>query len=38
VEQQERSMKRSLRSWLWRVPLDREVDEELDPHIELRTR
>jgi putative ABC transport system permease protein len=38
VEQQERSMKRSLRSWLWRVPLDREVDEELALHIELRTR
>ncbi|HEY9464397.1 MAG TPA: ABC transporter permease [Vicinamibacterales bacterium] len=31
-------MKRSLRSWLWRVPLDREVDEELALHIELRTR
>ncbi len=31
-------MKRSLRSWLWRVPLDREVDEELAFHIEMRTR
>ena len=31
-------MKRSLRSWLWRVPLDQEVDEELAFHIELRTR
>ena len=31
-------MKRSLRSWLWRVPLDQEVDEELALHIELRTR
>src|SRR5688572_4619210 len=31
-------MKRSLRSWLWRVPLDQEVDEELSLHIELRTR
>ena len=31
-------MKRSLRSWLWRVPLDQEVDEELGLHIELRTR
>jgi len=31
-------MKRSLRSWLWRVPLDQEVDEELAHHIELRTR
>ena len=33
-----RSMKRSLRSWLWRVPLDQEVDEELALHIEMRTR
>jgi|SoiMethySBSTD1v2_1073268.scaffolds.fasta_scaffold00103_43 putative ABC transport system permease protein len=31
-------MKRSLRSWLWGVPLDQEVDEELSLHIELRTR
>ena len=31
-------MKRSLRSWLWRVPIDREVDEELAFHIEMRTR
>jgi putative ABC transport system permease protein len=31
-------MKRSLRSWLWKVPLDQEVDEELGLHIELRTR
>ena len=31
-------MKRSLRSWLWRVPLEREVDEELDLHVEMRTR
>ena len=31
-------MKRSLRSWLWRVPLDQEVDEEFALHIELRTR
>jgi putative ABC transport system permease protein len=31
-------MKRSLRSWLWRVPLDQEVDEELEFHIEMRTR
>jgi putative ABC transport system permease protein len=31
-------MRRSLRSWLWRVPLDQEVDEELALHIELRTR
>ena len=29
---------RSLRSWLWRVPLDREVDEELAFHLEMRTR
>lgn len=31
-------MKRSLRSWLWRVPLDREVDEEIAFHLEMRTR
>jgi putative ABC transport system permease protein len=31
-------MKRLLRSWLWRVPVDREIDEELDLHIEMRTR
>jgi putative ABC transport system permease protein len=31
-------MKRSLRSWLWRVPLDQEVDEELAFHVEMRTR
>ena len=31
-------MKRSLRSWLWRVPLDQEVDDELAFHIEMRTR
>jgi putative ABC transport system permease protein len=31
-------MKRSLRSWLWRVPLDQEIDEELALHIELRQR
>src|SRR5688572_16656105 len=33
-----RTMKRSLRSWLWRVPLDQEVAEELELHTELRTR
>ncbi len=31
-------MKRSLRSWLWRVPIRQEVDEELQFHIEMRTR
>ena len=31
-------MRRSLRSWLWRVPIDREVDDELAFHIEMRTR
>jgi putative ABC transport system permease protein len=30
-------MKRSLRSWLWRVPIDPEFDEEIALHIELRT-
>jgi hypothetical protein len=33
-----RSMKRSLRSWLWRVPIDQEIDEEIGRHIEMRTR
>ena len=31
-------MKRSLRSWLWRVPIEHEIDEELALHIEMRTR
>ena len=31
-------MKRLLRSWLWRVPIDQEVDEELALHVELRRR
>jgi putative ABC transport system permease protein len=31
-------MKRSLRSWLWRVSVRQEVDEELQFHIEMRTR
>ncbi|HKE85636.1 MAG TPA: ABC transporter permease [Vicinamibacterales bacterium] len=31
-------MKRSLRSWLWRVPIDQEVDEEIGFHIEMRAR
>jgi putative ABC transport system permease protein len=31
-------MKRSLRSWLWRVPLDQEVDEEIAFHLDMRTR
>ena len=31
-------MKRSLRSWLWRIPLDCEFDEEIDLHIDMRTR
>ena len=31
-------MKRPLRSWLWRVPIDREVDDEIAFHIEMRTR
>ena len=32
------AMKRSLRSWLWRVPIDQEVGEEIAFHIEMRTR
>lgn len=31
-------MRRSLRSWLWRVPLQQEVDEEIAFHVEMRTR
>ena len=31
-------MKRSLRSWLWRVPINDEIDEELELHVEMRTR
>jgi putative ABC transport system permease protein len=31
-------MKRSLRSWLWRVPLDQEFEEEIALHVEMRTR
>jgi putative ABC transport system permease protein len=31
-------MKRSLRSWLWRVPIEQEIDEELSLHLEMRTR
>jgi putative ABC transport system permease protein len=31
-------VKRSLRSWLWRVDVTREVDEELAFHVEMRTR
>jgi putative ABC transport system permease protein len=31
-------MRRSLRSWLWRVPLEQEVDEEIAFHVEMRTR
>ena len=31
-------MRRSLRSWLWRVPVAQEVDEELAFHLEMRTR
>jgi putative ABC transport system permease protein len=31
-------MKRSLRSWIWRVPIDEEVDEEIAFHVEMRTR
>ena len=31
-------MKRSLRSWLWRVPVEQEIDEEMAFHLEMRTR
>jgi hypothetical protein len=31
-------MRRSLRSWLWRVPIEQEVEEELALHAEMRRR
>jgi putative ABC transport system permease protein len=31
-------MRRSFRSWLWRVPIEQEVEEELAFHLEMRTR
>ncbi len=31
-------MKQSLRSWLWRVSIHQEVDEDIAFHIEMRTR
>jgi hypothetical protein len=31
-------MRRSLRSWLWRVPIEQEVEEELAFHLEMRRR
>ena len=31
-------MKRSLRSWLWKVDITQEVDEEIAFHIEMRSR
>ena len=31
-------MKRSLRSWLWGLPVEQEVDEEIAFHLEMRTR
>ena len=31
-------MTRSLRSWLWRVPIEQEVEEELALHVEMRRR
>jgi putative ABC transport system permease protein len=31
-------MKRSLRSWLWRIPIAQEIDEELALHVDMRTR
>ncbi len=33
-----RVIRRSLRSWLWRVPVELEVEEEIALHLELRTR
>jgi hypothetical protein len=31
-------MRRSRRSWLWRVDVTREVDDEIAFHIDMRTR
>jgi putative ABC transport system permease protein len=31
-------MTRPLRSWLWHIPVEQEVDEELAFHVEMRTR
>src|SRR4029453_18846410 len=31
-------MRRSLRSWLWRVDVTREADDEIAFHIDMRTR
>jgi putative ABC transport system permease protein len=31
-------VKRSLRSWLWRIPVPQEIDEELALHVEMRTK
>ena len=31
-------MKRSLRSWLWGVPVEQEVEEEISFHLEMRVR
>ena len=28
-------MRRSLCSWLWRIPIDQEIDEELALHVDL---
>ena len=38
MELQKVTMKQSLRSWLWRVDVTREVDEEIAFHVEMRTR
>ena len=38
VEDPAGPMRRLLRSWLWRVPLEQEVDEEIAFHVEMRTR
>jgi len=31
-------VRKSLRSWLWRVPIDQEIADEIALHLELRTR
>src|ERR1700730_12239011 len=38
LEAAPRQMKRQLRSWLWHIPVEQEVDEELGFHVDMRTR
>ncbi|HKT80048.1 MAG TPA: ADOP family duplicated permease, partial [Vicinamibacterales bacterium] len=38
MKPERKSMRRSLRSWLWRIPIDQEVEDEVAFHVEMRTR